>query len=122
MTDRESTLLFRNVSWKQKLRIIEERETPLTADKLFIGTWVRVKPNVEFVKRMCTQNVFGYAVGWEPGMEDACGKCFRACVVSHDYRSTPVVGLSVASGLVAIMQGKTPTYGWYFPFEALTRV
>ena len=113
---------YRNVSWKKKLNITEQRENPLTSRELFVGMWVRVKPNVDFVKCMCTQAVFGYAVGWEPGMEETCGKCYRVCIVSNDFRSTPVVGLSVAKGLVAITQSTTPTYGWYFPFEALTRI
>lgn len=104
--------------------MIEERAEPLKADKLKPGMWLRVKSDAEMVKRMCTgvdKGVSGYPVGWESGMEDACGKCFRVCVVSRDYRTTPVVGLSVAQGLVAIARGKTPTYGWYFPFESLTR-
>lgn len=87
---------YRNVSWKKKLNITEQRENPLTSRELFVGMWVRVKPNVDFVKCMCTQDVFGYAVGWEPGMEETCGKCYRVCIVSNDFRSTPVVGLSVA--------------------------
>lgn len=97
----------------------------MSANELIPGMWVRVKSDTEEVKRMCTgadKGVFGYPVGWEPGMEETCGKCFRVCVVSLDYRQTPVVGLSVSGGLVAISRGKTPTYGWYFPFESLTHL
>ena len=104
--------------------MLEERQEGLNANALKPGMWLRVKPDAEMVKRMCTgadRGVVGYPVGWEPGMEDTCGKCFRVSVVSRDNRSTPVVGLSVAGGLVEIAKGKTPTYGWYFPFESVTR-
>ena len=90
-----------------------------------------------------------YAVGWEDGMEDTIGKCFEVAVVSRAYRSTPVVGLCVGTGLVAIggngsssrdseasresvalaarararKQAATMNkYGWYFPLEALEHI
>ena len=90
-----------------------------------------------------------YAVGWEDGMEDTIGKCFEVAVVSRAYRTTPVVGLCVGTGLVAIggngsssrhseasresvasaarakarKQAATMNkYGWYFPLEALEHI
>ena len=63
-----------------------------------------------------------YAVGWEQGMEDTIGKPFPVGVVSRAYRQSPVVGLSVPNGLVAIAGGRFPTYGWYYPLEALEHV
>jgi hypothetical protein len=90
-----------------------------------------------------------YAVGWEDGMEDTIGKCFEVAVVSRAYRSTPVVGLCVGTGLVAIggngsssrdseasresvasaarararkQAARMNKYGWYFPLEALEHI
>ncbi len=90
-----------------------------------------------------------YAVGWEDGMEDTIGKCFEVAVVSRAYRTTPVVGLCVGTGLVAIGRGGNGSsdrdsegkeslatsvararkqaatvnkYGWYFPLEALEHI
>ncbi|EEH60134.1 uncharacterized protein MICPUCDRAFT_50034 [Micromonas pusilla CCMP1545] len=63
-----------------------------------------------------------YAVGWEQGMDDTVGKPFPVGVVSKAYRQSPVVGLSVPNGLVAIAGGRYPTYGWYYPLEALEHV
>ena len=57
--------------------------------------------------------------GWESGMDETIGKPFVVGVVSRAYRMSPVVGLSVPNGLVAIAGGRFPTYGWYFPLEAL---
>jgi len=84
--------------------------------------WFRVREDADSVKRMCVgadKDVVGYPVGWESGMEKTCGKCYRVTVVSREYRKTPVIGLSVADGLVAVNRGSTSTYGWYFPVEAL---
>ncbi len=105
--------------------VLERRGRPLDPNEMVPGMWVRVKSDAMKVKNMCTgEDVpsYGYPVGWEPGMEEACGKCFRVCVVSRDYRTTPVVGLSVPNGLVAIAHGAHPIYGWYFPFESLARL
>ena len=55
-------------------------------------------------------------------MEDTIGKPYPVGVVSRAYRQSPVVGLSVSNGLVAITPGRFPTYGWYFPLEALEHV
>jgi hypothetical protein len=104
------------------LRIIEQRAEKINTLTLKAGMWLRVREDAELVKRMCIgadKSVIGYPVGWEPGMEKTCGKCYRVTVVSREYRQTPVIGLSVADGLVAISRGATSTYGWYFPVEAL---
>jgi hypothetical protein len=82
-------------------------------------------------------------------MEDTIGKCFEVAVVSRAYRTTPVVGLCVGTGLVAIGRGGNGSsgrdsegreslatsvararkqaatvnkYGWYFPLEALEHI
>ena len=67
--------------------------------------WLRVRDDDDLVKRMCVgsyKSGVGYPVGWEAGMEKTCGKCYRVTVISREYRQTPVIGLSVAAGLVAI--------------------
>ena len=172
----------------QRLDVLERRETPLMPSDVKVNAWVRVKGNLEYVKRLCAngfeaeeggegggegenQEPLGgggegrgvqqyqqsnggrpepdYAVGWEDGMEDTIGKCFEVAVVSRAYRSTPVVGLCVGTGLVAIggngsssrdseasresvasaarararKQAATMNkYGWYFPLEALEHI
>ena len=55
-------------------------------------------------------------------MDDTVGKPFPVGVVFKAYRQSPVVGLSVPNGLVAIAGGRYPTYGWYYPLEALEHV
>ena len=114
--------IHRKASWKQKLRIIEQRAEKINTETLKPGMWLRVRDDDDLVKRMCVgadKSVVGYPVGWETGMEKTCGKCYRVTVISREYRQTPVIGLSVAEGLVAISRSATSTYGWYFPVEAL---
>ena len=172
----------------QRLDVLERRETPLMPSDVKVNAWVRVKGNLEYVKRLCAngfeaeeggegggegenQEPLGgggegggvqqyqqsnggrpepdYAVGWEDGMEDTIGKCFEVAVVSRAYRTTPVVGLCVGTGLVAIGRGGNGSsdrdsegkeslatsvararkqaatvnkYGWYFPLEALEHI
>jgi hypothetical protein len=156
----------------QRMSIIEKRSKPLLPSDIKVSAWVRVKKDLEHVKQLCTGNtndddditnessgVLGnvaedmpepdYAVGWEEGMEDTVGKCFEVAVVSKAYRSTPVVGLCVGTGLVAIggennasggavgssrdsdsvarakrakKQAAMNKYGWYFPLEALEHI
>ena len=160
----------------QRLDVLERRETPLMPSDVKVNAWVRVKGNLEYVKQLCANGFEAeeggegggegggvqqyqqsnggrpepdYAVGWEDGMEDTIGKCFEVAVVSRAYRSTPVVGLCVGTGLVAIggngsssrdseasresvasaararerKQAATMNkYGWYFPLEALEHI
>ena len=112
------------MKWSRKLAVVEERETPLTPESIAIGMWVRVKTEMATVKRLCRGDGEDqdYAVGWEAGMDDTIGKPFPVGVVSRAYRKSPVVGLGVPNGLVAIAGGRLPTYGWFFPLEALEHV
>lgn len=112
------------MKWSRKLAVVEERSSPLTPEMIQIGIWVRVKGDSETVKKLCRGDGEDqdYAVGWEQGMDDTVGKPFVVGVVSRAYRKSPVVGLSVANGLVAIAGGRFPTYGWFFPLEALEHV
>jgi hypothetical protein len=113
------------MKWTRKLAVVEERATPLDSSNIEVGMWVRVKTDVEAVKTLCRgdgDSDEDYAVGWESGMDETIGKPFVVGVVSRAYRMSPVVGLSVPNGLVAIAGGRFPTYGWYFPLEALEHV
>lgn len=115
----------RKMKWTRKLAVVEERATPLDSSNIEVGMWVRVKTDVEAVKTLCRgdgDSDEDYAVGWESGMDETIGKPFVVGVVSRAYRMSPVVGLSVPNGLVAIAGGRFPTYGWYFPLEALEHV
>ena len=92
-----------------------ERATPLDSSNIEVGMWVRVKTDVEAVKTLCRgdgDSDEDYAVGWESGMDETIGKPFVVGVVSRAYRMSPVVGLSVPNGLVAIAGGRfRPTGG-----------
>ena len=72
--------------------------------------WVRVKTDAEAVRKLCAGDgeEQDYAVGWEQGMDETLGKPFPVGVVSRAYRKSPVVGLSVPNGLVAIAGGRYP--------------
>lgn len=114
----------RKMKWSRKLAVVEERDVPLTPSNVNVGMWVRVKTDAEAVRKLCVGDgeEQDYAVGWEQGMDDTIGKPFPVGVVSRAYRKSPVVGLSVPNGLVAIAGGRYPTYGWYYPLEALEHV
>jgi len=117
----------RKMKWSRKLAVVEARCLPLTPGTIERGMWVRVKPCCETVKKLCRGDGDGdetrdYAVGWEQGMDDTVGRPFQVGVVSRAHRKSPVVGLSVNNGLVAIAGGRFPTYGWFFPLEALEHV
>lgn len=41
------------MKWSRKLSVVEQRGTPLTAENITIGMWVRVKTEAVAVKKLC---------------------------------------------------------------------